>query len=235
VHQVAVDSSACHGEHGLRTLSAGVFAGAQEIMKKTVRRLAGRLATLLTWVAGRRCCRARHHCCGHPVDGEDLMPLDEYAVPITEGRFRERRAYLSPEAFADPGDGRDDPTDLIDRHLWMHLMDSPTDVLLQTTDHFGSTFRAMGCLSDMWISAITPDGRDLPLASIIHGGRWLALAVPGPALIGPVSAFGYDGGPAGGPGAGVSTGPSSLLAGCRDGFAQVRWAAEVRGYGATLS
>ena len=92
------------------------------------------------------------------------MPLDEYKLPITEGRFREQRAYLSPEAFADPGDGRYDPTDLIDRHLWMHLMDSPTDVLLQTTDHFGSTFRAMRSLSDMWISAITPDGRDLPLA-----------------------------------------------------------------------
>ncbi len=45
----------------------------------------------------------------------------------------------------------------------MHLMDSPTDVLLQTTDHFGSTFRAMRSLSDMWISAITPDGSDFPL------------------------------------------------------------------------
>jgi hypothetical protein len=92
-----------------------------------------------------------------------MMPLGEYKLPITEGPFREQRAYLSPEAFADPGDGIDDPTDLIDRHLWMHLMDSPTDVLLQTTDHFGSTFRAMRSLSDMWISAITPDGRDLPL------------------------------------------------------------------------
>ena len=42
-------------------------------------------------------------------------------------------------------------------------MDSPTDVLLQTTDHFGSTFRAMRSLSGMWISAIIPDGRDLLL------------------------------------------------------------------------
>jgi len=33
------------------------------------------------------------------------MPRDELSVPISEGRFRERRAYLSPEAFADPGDG----------------------------------------------------------------------------------------------------------------------------------
>jgi hypothetical protein len=45
----------------------------------------------------------------------------------------------------------------------MGLMDSPTDVLLQTTDHFGSTFLAMRSISDMWISGIVPDGTDLPL------------------------------------------------------------------------
>jgi hypothetical protein len=85
---------------------------------------------------------------------------------MTEGRFRERRVYLGPEAFGDPGDGIQPPTDLIDRHGWMHLMDLPTDVLLQTTDHFGSTFRAMSSLSHMWICAIepdTPDPSSLPL------------------------------------------------------------------------
>lgn len=68
---------------------------------------------------------------------------------MTEGGFRERRAYLGPEAFAEPGDGIQPPTDLVDRDAWMNLMDLPTDVLLQTTDHFGSTFPAMGLLSDM--------------------------------------------------------------------------------------
>jgi hypothetical protein len=92
-----------------------------------------------------------------------MMPSDELSVPVTEGRFRERRAYLSPEAFADPGSGVEAPTNLIDRRAWMHLMDLPTDVLLQTTDHFGPTFRAMGSLSYMWICAITPDPPDLPL------------------------------------------------------------------------
>jgi len=43
----------------------------------------------------------------------------------------------------------------------MGLMDSPTDVLLQTTDHFGSTFLAMRSISDMWISGIVPNGTDL--------------------------------------------------------------------------
>ena len=107
--------------------------------------------------------RRRSGAAASAIAREDLMPLDEFTEPITEGRFRERRAYLSAAAFADPGDGRDDPTDLIDSVIWMHLMDSPTDVLLQSTDHFGSTFRAMRSLADMWISAIVPDGSDLPL------------------------------------------------------------------------
>jgi hypothetical protein len=94
---------------------------------------------------------------------EDLMPLDELSVPITEGRFRERRVSLSPEAFADPGDGDHTPTNLIDKQVWMGLMDSPTDVLLQTTDHFGSTFLGMRRISDMWISGIVPDETNLPL------------------------------------------------------------------------
>lgn len=94
---------------------------------------------------------------------EDMMPSDELSLPVTEGRFRERRTYLSPDAFADPGDGIHAPTNLIDRDVWMHLMDLPTDVALQTTDHFGPTFGAMSSLSYMWICWITPDGRDLPL------------------------------------------------------------------------
>jgi len=95
---------------------------------------------------------------------EELMPSDELSVPVTEGRFREWRVYLSPEAFADPGDGIQAPTSLINQKTWMHLMDLPTDVLLQTTDHFGPTFRATASLSHMWICAITPSGNpDLPL------------------------------------------------------------------------
>jgi hypothetical protein len=90
------------------------------------------------------------------------MPSDELSVPLAEGSFRERRVYLSPEAFALPGDGIQPPTDLIDPDRWMHLMDLPTDVALQTTDHFGTTFRAMSALSDLWISAIDPEP-DLPL------------------------------------------------------------------------
>jgi hypothetical protein len=71
--------------------------------------------------------------------------------------------YLSPEAFADPGDGIQPPTDLIGREVWMDLMDSPTDVLLQTTDHFDPTFWAMHNLADIWISAIVPGQQDVPL------------------------------------------------------------------------
>jgi hypothetical protein len=77
-------------------------------------------------------------------------------LPLTEGMFRERRFYLGPAAFGDPGDGLQPATDLIMPEHWMHLMYLPTDVVLQTTDHFGSTFLAMASLSHMWISAITP-------------------------------------------------------------------------------
>jgi restriction endonuclease S subunit len=45
------------------------------------------------------------------------------------------------------------------------------------------------------------------LASIIHAGGWLSLAVPSPALIGQILASGYDNGPARWPVPGVSTGP----------------------------
>ena len=84
------------------------------------------------------------------------MPADELSVRVSEGRFRERRAYLGPAAFADPGDGIQAPTNLIDRGTWTHLMDLPTDVVLQTTDHFGSTFRVMASLAYMWNCVITP-------------------------------------------------------------------------------
>lgn len=77
-------------------------------------------------------------------------------LPLAEGSFRERRFYLGPDAFGDPGAGFEPATDLIEPALWMQLMNLPTDVVLQTTDHFGSTFRAVVSLSHMWISAIVP-------------------------------------------------------------------------------
>src|SRR6266496_1516968 len=122
-------------------------------MKK--RRCSGlgtRLARPLLSAVGGIVGRAGDWASGTLATGlEESMPLDVQSLPVTKGRFRERRSYLSPEAFADPGDGIQPPTDLIDRDAWVHLMDLPTDVLLQTTDHFGSTFCAMRSLSHMWI------------------------------------------------------------------------------------
>ncbi|MGD0985866.1 MAG: hypothetical protein ABSA65_18975 [Acidimicrobiales bacterium] len=90
------------------------------------------------------------------------MPSDELSFPLTEGVFREQRVYLGPEAFGDPGDGIESPTDLINQREWMHLMDSPTDVVLQTTDHFGSAFLAIASLCHMWICAIVPPDEPEP-------------------------------------------------------------------------
>jgi hypothetical protein len=94
------------------------------------------------------------------------MPRGEFSAPLTHGQFREQRVNLSDEAFAyvEPGDGADEPTDLIEPEVWEHLMDLPTDVLLRTTDHFGTEFREMQNISSMWLDVITPvDGVDPPL------------------------------------------------------------------------
>jgi hypothetical protein len=93
------------------------------------------------------------------------MPSEEFTAPLTHGQFRERRVNLSDAAFAlvEPG-GAEEPTDLIEPEVWEHLMDLSTDVLLRTTDHFGSTFRGMHSISAMWLDVITPvDGVDPPL------------------------------------------------------------------------
>ncbi|MBR7830416.1 hypothetical protein KDK95_29215 [Actinospica sp. MGRD01-02] len=94
------------------------------------------------------------------------MPRAEFSAPLIHGQFREKRVNLSDEAFAyvEPGDGTDDPTDLIEPEVWENLMDLPTDVLLRTTDHFGTKFREMQNISSMWLDVITPvDGVDPPL------------------------------------------------------------------------
>src|SRR5271169_5405339 len=53
-------------------------------------------------------------------------------------------------------------------------------------------------------------GVRVPLALIIHGGCWLPRSVPRIAVTAEILASGYDSGPAGGPGAGGSTGPGGL-------------------------
>ncbi len=57
-------------------------------MKKTVRRLVIKLTRLLIDMVGGGIDVQDAGVMGKPVAREGLMPLDEYKVPITEGRFR---------------------------------------------------------------------------------------------------------------------------------------------------
>ena len=71
----------------------------------------------------------------------------------------------------------------------------------------------------------------MPLASIIHGGRWLALAVHSPAPMGLILAVGYDNGPAVGPGGRGLHGPRGLLPWLQGRFVLVRLGAGGPGCG----
>lgn len=77
---------------------------------------------------------------------------DEDRIQLPPDDFRRERALLSPELFADPGDGHDlPPTDLVSKDAWTGLIDLPTDVLLRTTSHEGSSVDVLHKLGSMWI------------------------------------------------------------------------------------
>lgn len=63
------------------------------------------------------------------------MTRPEGLRPITEGAYRERRAYLADHVFLQVAGGGQPPSDLLGQEEWEHLMDLPTDVLLRTTDY----------------------------------------------------------------------------------------------------
>jgi hypothetical protein len=80
---------------------------------------------------------------------------DDDRVHLPEDDFRRERALLSPELFADPGTGSDLPaTDLVSKEAWTGLIDLPTDVLLRTTSHEGSSVDVLHRLTSMWIDLV---------------------------------------------------------------------------------
>ena len=82
--------------------------------------------------------------------------------PITHGKYRVERFYLSDEAFAVPFGGSSDPSDLLAKEQWDHLMVLPTDVLLRTTDHFGQMIQDMQQQVSAWLDALGFDERRWP-------------------------------------------------------------------------
>ena len=82
--------------------------------------------------------------------------------PVTHGKYRVNRFYLSDEAFAVPFVGSSDPRDVLGRKQWDHLMVLPTDVLLRTTDNFGTMIEDMQQQSSAWLDALTFDETKWP-------------------------------------------------------------------------
>jgi hypothetical protein len=83
------------------------------------------------------------------------MVTDDDRVHLPEEDFRRERALLSPELFADPGTGSDLPaTDLVSKGAWTGLIDLPTDVLLRTTSHEGSSVDVLHRLTSTWIDLV---------------------------------------------------------------------------------
>ena len=83
------------------------------------------------------------------------MVTDDDRVHLPDDDFRRERALFSPELFADPDTGGDlPPTDLVSKKAWTGLIDLPTDVLLRTTSHEGSSVDALHQLTSMWVDLV---------------------------------------------------------------------------------
>jgi hypothetical protein len=90
------------------------------------------------------------------------MARPEDRRPISEGTYRERRAYLADHVFLEVPGGNAPPGHLLGAEQWAHLMDLPTDVLLRTTDHLGSMIEDMQTQAHAWLEVIPPDPPETP-------------------------------------------------------------------------
>lgn len=90
------------------------------------------------------------------------MAKPENVRPISEGAYREQRAYLADDCFLEVPGGRAAPSDLLGPEQWAHLMDLPTDVLLRTTDYLGSMVDDMQTQAYAWLCAIPNDSVSVP-------------------------------------------------------------------------
>jgi hypothetical protein len=77
--------------------------------------------------------------------------------PVTKGKYRAKRFYLSDEVFLDAGVGAGKPIDLLGKKKWDQLMVLPTDVLLKTTEHLGPMIQDMQRQSTAWMDATPLD------------------------------------------------------------------------------
>lgn len=81
---------------------------------------------------------------------------------ISEGAYRERRAYLADHCFLQVPGGGAAPSDLLEPEQWGHLMDLPTDVVLRTTDYLGSMLDDMQTQAHAWLRSIPYEPSSAP-------------------------------------------------------------------------
>ncbi|GAB3805605.1 hypothetical protein GCM10028798_27750 [Humibacter antri] len=90
------------------------------------------------------------------------MDEDRNRRELTEGLFRQARAYLSDDVLLRDGPANDDAHDLIDAEVWRSVIDPPTDVLLRTTDSNGLMIDDMHNQWAAWLDAVPLDERVWP-------------------------------------------------------------------------
>jgi hypothetical protein len=86
----------------------------------------------------------------------------ENVRPISEGSYRERRAYLADHCFLEVPGGDTAPSDLLGPEHWAHLMDLPTDVLLRTTDYLGTMVDDMQTQAYAWLCSMPTEPSAAP-------------------------------------------------------------------------
>ena len=93
--------------------------------------------------------------------------------------FRRVRALFAPHLFADPGTGHEiPPSDLVTREAWEGAIGLPTDVLLRTTSHEGSSVDVLHGLGSMWTFLMPMEEQEAPYlfeAALLPGEEFDAL------------------------------------------------------------
>ena len=113
-------------------------------------------------------------CKTREIPTEDLTKGAEYVTqpedlrPITDGIYRERRAYLADHVFLNVPSAGMPPSDLLGEREWSRLTDLSTDVLLRTTDHLGSMIDDMLTQGYAWLSALPLDDNPDSAPYVFH-------------------------------------------------------------------
>ena len=86
-------------------------------------------------------------------------PISDESLPTD---FRARRNYLPAEAFALVTGPYEGATDLVPEDQWHEFMSLPTDVLLRTSDQFGTPLAQLNRLWSRWVETLPLEAKKAP-------------------------------------------------------------------------